>query len=227
MARLPRVVLPGHPHHVTQRGNRRQKVFFSEKDFGHYRQLLAESCRHCETACWAYCLMPNHVHLLLVPGHPDGLRAALAKAHRRYTRHVNFREGWRGHLWQERFHSFPMDEEHLLAAVRYVERNPVKAGLTRAAADWPWSSATAHLRGVDDRLVTVQPMLERVRDWAAYLSGDDDPAAVERLRKHSRTGRPAGSQGFLEIAEKISGRSLRPRTCGRRSRRGEHGTGAK
>jgi len=120
-----------------------------------------------------------------------------------------------------------MDETHLLAAVRYVERNPVKAGLARAAADWSWSSAVAHLRGVDDRLVTVQPMLERMHDWAAYLSGGDDPTAVERLRKHSRTGRPAGSRGFLEIAEKISGRSLRPRKCGRRSRYGEHKTDPK
>ncbi len=227
MARLPRVVLPGYPHHVTQRGNRRQTVFFCERDFRLYRKLLAESCSDCGTACWAYCLMPNHVHLVLVPDCPDGLRAALAEAHRRYTCHVNIREGWRGHLWQERFHSFPMDEAHLLAAVRYVERNPVAAGLTDTAADWPWSSATAHLRGIDDCLVRVQPLLERVRDWPAYLARASDGPLIERLRKHGRTGRPAGSRAFLAAAEKISGRSLLPRKRGRRPKCGVREGGVK
>ncbi len=216
MARLPRVVLPEHPHHVTQRGNRRQKVFFSDQDFRHYLKLLSESCAECATACWAYCLMPNHVHLVLVPQCPDGLREALAHAHRRYTRCVNLREGWRGHLWQERFHSFPMDELHLVTAVRYIEQNPVKAGLAGHAGDWPWSSARAHLRGFDDALVTVRPLLDRVSDWAEFLASSDEPETVSRIREHTRTGRPAGSAGFIELAESITGRSLRPARRGRK-----------
>ena len=120
MARLARVVAAGLPHHVTQRGNRRQKVFFGEGDYEIYRGLLAEGCRAAGVAVWAYCLMPNHVHLILVPSDADGLRAALGEAHRRYTRQVNLREGWRGYLWQGRFASFPMDESHLLACARYV-----------------------------------------------------------------------------------------------------------
>ena len=167
MARIARVVVPGFPHHVTQRGNRRQQTFFGEADFAEYRRLMASSCKDCATAIWAYCLMPNPVHLIMVPSGKDGLRCAVAEAHRSYTRMINFREGWRGHLWQERFHSFVMDEHHLLAAARYVERNPVRAGLCASAEDrdWPWSSAHAHLREVDDALVQVRPLLDLVPDW--------------------------------------------------------------
>jgi putative transposase len=214
MARIARVVLAGHPHHVTQRGNRRQKVFFREADYRTYIDLLTEGCRLAATACWAYCLMPNHTHLVLVPQSPDGLRESLAEAHKRYTRHVNFRYGWRDHLWQERFHSFPMDEGHLLSCVRYVEQNPVKAGLTGRPEDWPWSSARAHLTGIDDVLVTVAPMLERVADWAAYLNAENEPDMHQTIHRHARTGRPLGSDAFLSIAERLTGRSLRHKKPG-------------
>ncbi len=100
MARLARVVVPGVPHHVTQRGNRRQATFFNEEDYAAYLALLGEWCGRCGVAVWAYCLMPNHVHLIVVPESEDGLRRGLGEAHRRYTRRINFREGWRGHLWQ-------------------------------------------------------------------------------------------------------------------------------
>ena len=97
--------------------------------------------------------MPNHVHLVMVPGEEDGLRATLGEAHRRYTRHINFRERWRGHLWQERFHSFIMDEKYLLSTVRYVERNPVAARLCVNPQDWKWSSVRAHLSSLRMRTV--------------------------------------------------------------------------
>jgi putative transposase len=128
MARLARVVAAGVPHHVTQRGNRRQRVFFGDDDYEAYRTLLAEGCRAAGVALWAYCLMPNHVHLIPVPPDAGGLRAALGEAHRRYTRRVNFREGWRGYLWQGRFASFPMDEAYLLAcALRGAQSRACKA----------------------------------------------------------------------------------------------------
>src|SRR5947208_7121938 len=171
MARLARVVAAGIPHHVTQRGNRRQQVFFGDDDYATYRGLLAEGCRAAGVAVWAYCLMPNHVHLILVPSDPDGLRAALGETHRRYTRHVNLREGWRGYLWQGRFASFPMDEARLLAGARYVELNPVRARLVRRARDWRWSSARAHLTGRDDGLAVARPLLALAPDWAALLRG--------------------------------------------------------
>ena len=189
MARIARIVVPGHPHHVTQRGNRRLEVFFEADDYRAYRSLLAEYCARAGVAVWAYCLMPNHVHLILTPEHPDGLRAALGEAHRRYTRRINFRKGWRGHLWQERFHSFAMDEDYLLACARYVELNPVRAGLVKRAEDWPWSSARAHLAAADDGLVTVEPMLAREAAWRSFLDGGvgaRQPAATQPYRPSAR-----------------------------------------
>ena len=129
MSRLARIVVPGVAHRAPQRGNRRQPVFFGAADYAEYRSLIARSCRAARVEVWGYCLMPNHVHLILVPADESGLRAALADAHRRYSRRVNFREGWRGYLWQGRFASVAMDEAHLLACARYVELNPVRAGL--------------------------------------------------------------------------------------------------
>ena len=208
MARLARVVAAGLPHHVTQRGNRRQPVFFGEDDYALYCQLLTQGCREADTAVWAYCLMPNHVHLIAVPSDPDGLRAALGEAHRRYTRHVNFREGWRGYLWQGRFASFPMDEAYLLACARYVELNPVRAGLARHAEDWKWSSARAHLSGSDDGLVAAAPLLALAPDWAALLRQNLDENERDAIRAAERTGGPLGSERFTARLEKRLGRRL-------------------
>ena len=210
MARLARIVVPGLAHHVTQRGNRQLQTFFRAGDYVRYKALVAEACRRANVAVWAYCLMPNHVHLIVVPDDEDGLRRALGEAHRRYTREINTRRGWRGHLWQERFHSFPMDEPHLLAAARYVERNPLRAGLVRLTRDWPWSSAGAHLSGRDDDLVTVQPLLQRVGDWRRFLRTDPGVAELELLRRHARTGRPLGSEAFVAALERTLKRPLRP-----------------
>lgn len=215
MARIARVVLPGYPHHVTQRGNRRQRVFFSEDDYAHYLQLIVKGCRKAQTECLAYCLMPNHVHFVFTPSTECGLRDALAEAHRRYSRRINSRFDWRGHLWQERFFSCPMNEAHLAATVRYVELNPVRANLIADAKDWRWSSARAHLRGTDDALVRVQPMLKMFPDWATYLAYMD-PDADKRVRLHTRTGRPLGDSNFIHTAEAVTGRSLAPKQAGRR-----------
>lgn len=210
MARMARVVVPHYPHHVTQRGNRRQRTFFSDSDYQTYIDLLVNAKKSSGVAVWAYCLMPNHVHFVVVPEHEDSLAAFFADAHRRYTRRVNFREGWRGHLWQERFHSFVMDEKYLLATVRYTELNPVRAGLCRRPEEWAWSSVHAHLNREDDDLVSVQPMLERVHDWTAYLAAPPQSIEFDQLRKHARTGRPVGSTDFVARLEKLTGRCLRP-----------------
>ena len=196
MARLARVVAAGLPHHVTQRGNRRQPVFFGDDDFDAYRTLLAEGCRAAGVAIWAYCLMPTHVHLILVPSDADGLRAALGEVHRRYTRHVNFREGWRGYLWQGRFASFPMDEPYLLACARYVELNPVRARLVDRVREWPWSSARAHLRGRDDGCVSVKSLLDLAPDWKAFLSEELSAPEHAAIQSGERTGRPLGAPRF-------------------------------
>ena len=163
--------------------------------------------------------MANHVHLVAVPTGAEGLRLGIAEAHRRYSRRVNVREGWRGHLWQGRFASFVMDEPYLLAAVRYVQRNPVRAGLCRQAWDWPWSRAAAHVGGQDDGLVRVGPMRRRVKDWRRDLQGTDDDELARSLRRHEATGRPLGDETFLERLEGVLGRALRPKKRGPKPRR--------
>ncbi len=215
MARLPRLVVPGIPHHVTQRGNRRMPVFFNDGDYRAYKALLAEWCAKAGTGVWAYCLMPNHVHLILTPSHEDGLRAALGETHRRYTSHVNAREGWRGHLWQGRFASFPMDENWLLACARYIELNPVRAGLVRQPGDWAWSSAQAHLAGRDDGLVRVAPLLERVGGWSALLELAPGEEVTGPIRSHQHTGHPLGGAGFLDHLKQRLGKDVTPRRPGR------------
>lgn len=207
MARVARIVVPGIPHHVTQRGNRRQPVFFSDSDRIEYLRLMAEWCRLCGVEIWAYCLMPNHVHLVAVPEGEESLARGIGEAHRRHTRRVNFSRGWKGYLWQGRFASFPMDEPYLLAAVRYVELNPVRARLVRRASEYSWSSVRAHLEGKDDGLVRVRPVLDRVSDWRGLLATGDEQG-FEEFRKHQRTGRPLGDADFAERISRLLGRNV-------------------
>jgi putative transposase len=214
MARLARLVIPGLPHHITQRGNRRQTTFFNDGDYQAYLELMAEWCGEHGVEIWSYCLMPNHVHLIAVPKTEDGLRRAIGEAHRRYTRRINFRKKWRGYLWQGRFASFVMDEPYLLAAARYVELNPVRAKLVKTARQWPWSSAKAHLKGRDDGLVKVAPLLAIIGDWRAFLSSAITEETVRDLHAHGRTGRPLGSPVFLDRLERRVGRILKPRKSG-------------
>ncbi|MBN1142624.1 MAG: transposase [Deltaproteobacteria bacterium] len=213
MARIARVIAPGYPHHITQRGNRRQETFFCDEDYLAYIELMATWCRKYDVEIWAWCLMPNHVHLLAVPQDEKGLARAIGEAHRRYTRRINFREQWRGHLWQERFASFPLDENHLLAVARYIEMNPVAAKLVEHPEDYRWSSTRAHLEGKDDELVKVAPLLGMVSDWKNYLSLSSDEE-VESLHRHERTGRPLGGNGFIKSLEGLLGRRLRPKKPG-------------
>jgi putative transposase len=208
MARLARVIAPGLPHHVTQRGNRRQPIFLAPGDQEIYRDILAEQVRRRGVEVWAYCLMPNHVHLILTPCDERGLGLAVGEAHRRYTNFVNARGRWSGHLFQNRFASVVMDERHLLAAARYVSLNPVRARLAPSACDWPWSSARAHVAGRDDALVAVGPLLGRIDDFAAFLAEAEEPETVQRLRGSETTGRPLGGEAFVRDLEQRLGRKL-------------------
>jgi putative transposase len=220
MARLARAVVAGYPHHVTQRGNRRLPTFFSDDDYRAYVDLLAEQCAARGVAVWAWCLMPNHVHLIVVPKTGEALARALGEAHRRYTRRVNFREGWRGHLWQERFFSCVLDARHALATARYVERNPVRAGLVKRAWQWPWSSAAAHVKGRGDALIgPAGPLVAEVADWRRFLRTDESDETLARLRLHCRTGRPLVAPALLDRLESLLGRTLRPRRPGPQPRR--------
>ena len=217
MPRMPRLVVPGYPHHVTQRGNRRQRTFFNTDDYQAYLEYISIAKANAGCDIWAYCLMPNHVHFVIVPEHEDSLALLFQEAHRCYTRRINFREKWRGHLWQERFHSFVMDEPHLNATVKYVELNPVSARLCETAEDWRWSSVHAHLNSTDDELVSVKPMLEKFPRWAEYLAETDSEYMRQSIRMHTRTGRPLGSEKFIEKLEALTGKSLMPQKPGRKS----------
>ena len=210
MARLARVVIPGHPHHVTQRGNGRARTFFGDGDYALYRDLLATHCRESEVEVWAWCLMPNHVHLILVPSDPDGLRRALARVHRRYAGIIQARRKRSGHFWQGRFGAVAMDEEHLAAAVRYVSLNPVRARLVERAQDWRWSSTRAHLRGKDDGLTELAPIKDRFPDFADLLESSPEAGLFTPLRAAESVGRPLGDNGFLSRIERLTKRSLKP-----------------
>jgi putative transposase len=158
--------------------------------------------------------MPNHVHLVAVPETEEGLRRGIGEAHRRYTRHVNFKNGWRGHLWQGRFFSYPMDEQYLLAAARYIELNPFRAGLTDKAENYPWSSASAHIKGIDDQLVNTSRLLDMVEDWKGFLLEDVSGDEIDKFRYHERTGRPLGDEGFITKIERVLSRFLKKQKPG-------------
>ena len=172
MARMARLIVPGLPHHITQRGNGRQRVFFTDADYRLYKDLLLENCKLAGVECWAFCLMPNHIHAILVPSDEDGIRAALAPTHRRYAGIVNARRRKTGHFWQGRYGAAVMDEAHLAAAFRYILRNPVTARMVAKPEQWAWSSARAYLKGGEDGLTVKKPMLGRFPAMRALL-GDD------------------------------------------------------
>ena len=176
---------------------------------------MAEWCKKEGVEIWAWACMPNHTHIIAVPNSEEALRRAIGEAHRRYTRRINFREKWRGYLWQGRFASFVMDEAYLLATARYLELNPVRAKLVERAEDWRWSSARAHLLGPDDCLVKVAPLLAMIGNWQAFLRSAQPEEQLQELRRHTRTGRPLGDEAFLDRLEGLVGRLLRPQKGGR------------
>jgi len=217
MARIARVVAPGLPHLITQRGNRRQTTFFRDDDYDAYLDLMADWCEKCGVEVWSYCLMPNHVHLIAVPADEGALRRAIGEAHRRYTRMVNFREKWRGCLWQGRFASFCLDAAWLRAAARYVALNPVRARLVRRPEKYLWSSTAAHLGLREDRLVRhPERILRYVPDFADLLDSALEEETADLLRRHERTGRPLGDKRFIRRLEKRLNRPLAPGKAGRK-----------
>lgn len=188
MPRQPRLVIPGVPHHVTQRGSRRQPVFFSDQDRAYYVKTLADYCMRRAVRCLAWCLMDNHVHMILVPPKSDDLRGVVAPLHTRYSNHVNRTNDWTGHLFEGRFWSYPMDDAHLMVAARYVENNPVVANLVEKAEDWRWSSARAHVTGRADGLTDLDALGAHIANWRAMLqkgleAADENIAIEEALRR--------------------------------------------
>jgi putative transposase len=213
---MARVVVPGVPHHITQRGNRRENVFFVRSDYRRYLRLLGDYAAERGLDILAYCLMPNHVHLVAVPAEAVSLAAVLKPVHLRYAQHVNRSQECSGRVWQGRFYSCPLDAEHAAAAIRYVECNPVRAGLGPRAANYEWSSAGAHAGLRRDRLLaTGIDKWVSVGDWSDWLAEAEPKDLTAQLRLHTRTGRPLGVDSFVRGLETQSGRRLRALPRGR------------
>lgn len=226
MPRHARTVFAGLPHHVTQRGNRQGQVFFSDEDRQAYLGWLEQySARH-EVEIIAYCLMENHVHLVAVPQSEEGLHRLFKPLHMRYAQRINRRREWKGHLWQGRFFSSALDPEYFRAAVRYVERNPVRAGLVDRAERYPWSSAAARCGLARGTLLATgsawYKALEEIRDWSAWLA-NDDISRIEMIRRNADMGLPCGSDSFVREWEEATGRVLHFRPQGRPLKAGGKG----
>lgn len=227
MPRLARSVFPRVPHHITQRGNRREQVFFTDEDRHAYLGWLKQYADRYELDILAYCLMSNHVHLVAVPVITESLQKALKPLHMRYAQRINRAQGWKGHVWQGRFFSCALDEDYLWAAVRYVESNPVRARMVRKAQDYPWSSAAAHCQLRSDEVLTTKRrsrrQFEAIGDWAVWLAEAEELEKLEVLRRNADKGLPCGSVAFVQRLEKLTGRTLRYRPQGRPRKDNENG----
>ena len=229
MPRIARVVAEGIPHHVTQRGNARQRVFHCAEDYALYKDMLRRYAAQSGLALWAYCLMPNHIHLICAPERGRSLAAALGRTNADYARHFNIIGRSCGHVWQARYYSCPMDWAHCWQAMAYVERNPVRAGLVREAAEYRWSSAAAHTG------LVAEPMLD-LRSWQAESEADrwavalgtsvKEECLAERVREATLRGRPLGGEAFVQSLERTTGRRLHPNPPGRRRKEAALATAA-
>ena len=218
MPRIARAVAVGTPHHVTQRGNNRQDVFFVDDDRRTYLELLKSHAERFGLVVYGYCLMTNHVHLIVVPERQDALAKAIGRTHYDYTRYVNRLHGRSGHLWQSRFFSCPLDDEYYWAAMCYVERNPIRVRMVRRAWRYAWSSAAAHVSGDDSSgLLELSEWRQRKeRDkWSVQLTEPQDDRTLSGVRLAMRTGRPLGSDRFISKIETLVGRRLRAAPAGR------------
>jgi len=221
MPKFARLVVPGYPHHVTQRGVRRQKTFFDRLDYQSYRRQAEALLKDCTLEILAYCLMPNHIHAVVIPKQADSLAVFFGPLHKKYAQRTNLRYEWTGHLWQSRFGSVVMDERHTLVALRYVELNPVRSGLVDHPHQWPWSSARGNLGLVNDALVPHRGALEIVPAWDDYLATREKKGELDQLRRQTWTGRPDGNRKFIDEIEKNTGRRVRRRKVGRKKKYGD------
>ncbi len=218
MPRTARIVIPLVPHHITQRGNNQQDVFFTNKDRGVYLKLLKKQSTKYNVEILGYCLMSNHVHILAIPCEEDSLAKSIGRTHLIYAQYINELQKRSGHLWQNRFFSCPLDTRHFWAAMQYIERNPVRANLVEHPADYKYSSAAAHVTQKDPLgLINIKKWREISNgiDWEEVLSRRENEKYVGLIRRHFRTGRPLGTDKFLSKVESYLGKRLRPLPIGR------------
>jgi putative transposase len=215
MARLARVVIPNIPYHITQRGNYKQVVFRSVNDRHEYLKWISFYSQKFEVEILSYCLMNNHVHFIAVPRKEESFAKLFNIAHMRYTQYYNAKIKNKGHLWHGRFFSCALDEIHLLNAIRYVEQNPVRAGMVKSVIDYQWSSARARIEQIDDLLVKRYPKIPNGDTWLSFLSEQENQEFIDKFQLHTRTGRPIGREDFTKKIEKLTGRILTKKPGGR------------
>ena len=221
MARFARVVAVDVAHHVTQRGNGRQVILGHDSDRITYLALVRQYCRLHGLGLLGYCLMSNHVHLIAVPHHEHALAQVLKQAHGRYAAYWNARRSSSGHVWQGRYYSCPLDDSHLWKGLRYVELNPVRAGVVESPAQWRWSSAGAHCGSASsEEMLEMEQWRKRwtTAQWAAFLAEAESPIEISELRRSTHTGRPLGTPEFVQQLETSMLRPLAARKAGRRKR---------
>jgi putative transposase len=216
MARLARTTIINHPHHVVQRAKGDQPVFDCKDDYLRYLSWIHEYFARYDVEVWAYCLMPNHVHIICVPLKDGGLARALNSVHMRYAQFHNAKNAIHGHLWRPRFMSCLLDEDSAWEEVRFVENNPLRAGFVTRAEDYPWSSASAHVAGRSDGLIAVNcSFVKSIGNWPEFLAVQGNEMLLRRTRAQLKTGRPAGNPDFVQKIEDIIGRKLVTRPRGR------------
>lgn len=212
MSRRLRITVPNFAHHITQRGCRRQHVFFRDTDREVYLGLLGQSSEKFGAEIISYCLMTNHIHLLLVPKREDSIRWIMQITHKRYAEYINSLHQWSGHLWQQRFYSCVVDEYYFWPTIHYIERNPVKAGMVSHPADYPWSSAAAHCGLREDTLITKDNVwskqLRDKTDWNSWLKTEVLQEDVEALRRCTRRDLPCGKEAFFNCLKEKHGISV-------------------
>lgn len=219
MPRIARVVAVGLPHHITQRGNYQQVVFLDEADRRRYLWWIRDYSIKYDLSILAYCLMQNHVHFIAIPYKIDSLAKTFNAAHMRYSQYLNEKLEKKGHLWQGRFYSCILDEPHLILAARYIERNPVRAGLVEKPWQWLWSSALEHVNGKTDGIIKLGNLFEIVgmshSSWKEYIDKQEKEDLLQRIRKYTIKGSPLGTTEFVEKLEGETGRKLRVLRVGR------------
>lgn len=216
MARQARIVIPNTAHHITQRGNRGEHIFFEKNDYQTYLNILTEQFERFNISLLSYCLLPNQVHLIVLPEESEMMARAIGETHRRYTCFINERKKWRGHLFQDRFFSYPMDEQNSLRAARFVETLPVTAGIAPKPENYLWSSAKSRIKVVTNSILKPFRSFHSIHNWSDYLARPMDINEMKSIQVHLQTGRPRGSDLFLDNIEGRIGRSVRPQKRGRK-----------
>lgn len=216
MPRIGRAIVEGIPYHITQRDNRREDIFFEDDDRTRYHSWLHDYSSKQGLKVWAYCLMTNHVYFIVFPERADSIERVMRPLHMRYAQYINKKKGWVGHLWQGRYFSIALDEQYLWSAVRYVERNPLRAGIVKVSENYHWSSAAAHCGKRDDHLLSSDlPLIGDIKDWSEWLKEPEKESEMEILRQNTQKGLPCGNDSFIAKLEGLLNRELKFRPPGR------------